>query len=122
MANWWGRSIYTISEGWYALMEQQIVSMAGLAASDDIAQSHDDDILLEVVYAPESELRRPFKMLGAMFKDLLLARELAWRLFVRDVSAQYRQSVLGYRLAYPTPLVSMAVWVFSTVDECVSRR
>jgi hypothetical protein len=30
-----------------------------------------------------------------MARDLVNSRELAWRLFVRDISAQYRQSILG---------------------------
>ncbi len=34
-------------------------------------------------------------MVRAMGQDLLASRELAWRLMVRDISAQYRQSLFG---------------------------
>jgi lipopolysaccharide transport system permease protein len=51
-------------------------------------------------------------MVRQMFADLFLARELAWRLFVRDFSAQYRQSLLGYVWVLLPPLVSTAIWVF----------
>ena len=37
-------------------------------------------------------------------RNLVNSRELAWRLFVRDTSAQYRQSVLGYLWVFIPPL------------------
>lgn len=64
------------------------------------------------IYTPESPLRRPAEMVRQMFADLFLARELAWRLFVRDFSAQYRQSLLGYVWVLLPPLISTAIWVF----------
>jgi lipopolysaccharide transport system permease protein len=47
-----------------------------------------------------------------MVLDLLASRELAWRLFVRNISAQYRQTFLGYIWAFLPPIVSTAVFVF----------
>jgi lipopolysaccharide transport system permease protein len=52
--------------------------------------------LPEVVYTPDSQLRRPRQLVRSMVADLLASRELAWRLLVRNISAQYRQSLLGY--------------------------
>jgi lipopolysaccharide transport system permease protein len=43
-----------------------------------------------------------------MWRDLLASRELAWRLMVRDISAQYRQAFLGVAWAFIPP-VAMAV-------------
>jgi lipopolysaccharide transport system permease protein len=43
-----------------------------------------------------------------MWRDLLASRELAWRLMVRDISAQYRQSVLGFTWAFLPPIVMAA--------------
>lgn len=63
------------------------------------------------VYTPESALRHPGQMLRAMFRDLLASRELAWRLFVRDISAHYRQSMLGYMWAFLPPIVSTFTFV-----------
>jgi lipopolysaccharide transport system permease protein len=40
-----------------------------------------------------------------MWRDLLAARELTWRLMVRDISAQYRQSFLGVAWAFLPPIV-----------------
>ena len=62
----------------------------------------------EVVYTPESMLRRPIQLFKQMWRDLLASRELAWRLMVRDISAQYRQSFLGITWAFLPPIV-MAV-------------
>jgi lipopolysaccharide transport system permease protein len=49
--------------------------------------------LPEAVYTPDSQLRKPGKLLKSMWHDLLASHELAWRLMVRDTSAQYRQSM-----------------------------
>ncbi len=70
------------------------------------------DLFPEVLYTPDSELRHPLLMLRSMFADLIKARELAWRLFVRDFSGQFRESILGYLWLLLPPLISMGVWVF----------
>jgi lipopolysaccharide transport system permease protein len=64
------------------------------------------------VYTPESPLRHPRRFLREMFRDLQASRELAWRLFVRDTSAQYRQSMLGYVWAFLPPLVASVPFIF----------
>lgn len=62
----------------------------------------------EVVYTPESSLRKPSKLFGEMWRDLLASRELAWRLMMRDIAAQYRQSFFGILWAFLPPLVMAA--------------
>jgi homopolymeric O-antigen transport system permease protein len=64
------------------------------------------------VYTPESPLRKPAALFRDMWRDLLSARELAWRLFLRDVRAQYRQSALGYLWVFIPPLVASLPFVF----------
>lgn len=58
----------------------------------------------EVVHTPDSLLRRPRYLLWTMWRDLLASRELAWRLMVRDISAQYRQAFLGIAWAFIPPI------------------
>jgi len=65
-----------------------------------------------IVYTPDSALASPVKMLRAMFRDLVAGRELAWRLAVRDLSAQYRQAFLGFAWAIILPLANTLVWIF----------
>jgi lipopolysaccharide transport system permease protein len=60
----------------------------------------------EVIYTPESLLRHPLRLFKAMGRDLLASRELAWRLMVRDLSTQYRQSLLGVFWAFVPPIVT----------------
>jgi lipopolysaccharide transport system permease protein len=80
------------------------------AAAEGTAQLADE---LEVrTYSADSELRHPAQLIRAMFHDLWSSRELAWRLFVRDLNAQYRQSLLGYLWVIVPPLASMLIWVF----------
>lgn len=64
------------------------------------------------VYTPESSMSNPLRMARAMFSDLWAGRELAWRLAVRDISAQYRRSFLGILWALILPLANTLVWLF----------
>jgi homopolymeric O-antigen transport system permease protein len=64
------------------------------------------------VYTPESPLRHPRTFVGDMISDLWSSRELAWRLFVRDLSAQYRTSLLGYFWVFLPPLVASVPFVY----------
>jgi lipopolysaccharide transport system permease protein len=54
-----------------------------------------------------------------MTQDLWDGRELAWRLAVRDISAQYRQSALGVLWALIIPLANTSVWLFLTGSNVV---
>ena len=63
------------------------------------------------VYTPASALRHPARLVAEMLADLRAGRELAWRLFLRDVSAQYRQTLLGYFWVVIPPLAAAAPFV-----------
>jgi lipopolysaccharide transport system permease protein len=43
-----------------------------------------------------------------------MSRHLAWRLFVRDLSAQYRSSILGYFWVFIPPLIASLPFVYLT--------
>ena len=76
----------------------------------------------ERVYTPESELRRPLRLLRSMGSDVLAGRELAWRLFVRDTAAQYRQSVLGYFWVIIPPLTTSLIFILlNSANVLVSK-
>jgi lipopolysaccharide transport system permease protein len=64
------------------------------------------------VYTPEPLLQHPWIMLRAIARDVWAGRELAWRLFVRDISAAYRQTILGYAWAFLPPLVAAGTFIF----------
>lgn len=57
-------------------------------------------------------MRRPLLLLQQMFADLVNSRQLAWRLFLRDLRAQYRQSLLGYVWLFLPPLLNAALPLF----------
>ncbi len=61
---------------------------------------------LITIYRPDSEMRQPLRLFRHMGQDLLASRELAWRLMVRDISAQYRQSMLGLLWAFMPPIMT----------------
>jgi lipopolysaccharide transport system permease protein len=64
------------------------------------------------IYTPDSFLTNPLKLAREMLHDLAASRELAWRLTVRDLSAQYRQTFLGFLWAVILPLANTLVWIF----------
>ena len=71
-------------------------------------------LLPETLYTPESQIRHPKQLWRAMRRDLLASRDLAWRLMVRDLSAQYRQSFLGVFWAFVPPIVAAAGLTFAS--------
>ncbi|WP_321532021.1 ABC transporter permease [uncultured Desulfuromonas sp.] len=71
------------------------------------------------VYSPASCLRHPGQLMRSMIADLVASRELAWRLFIRNLSAQYRQTMFGYLWAFLPPLFSMAVWVYLNSQKVI---
>lgn len=75
-----------------------------------------------IIYTPESPLRHPRQLLVAMMRDLWMARILAWRLIVRDVSANYRQTALGYFWAILPPLVTAMLWIFLNYSQVLVVR
>jgi lipopolysaccharide transport system permease protein len=72
------------------------------------------------IYTPASPLRQPVELARNMLRNLVNSRELAWRLFVRDTSAQYRQSVLGYLWVFIPPLVAGLPFVYLNAQGVVS--
>ncbi len=74
------------------------------------------------VYTPESSIRSPRKLVKEMFADLGRSHELAWRLSVRDINAQYRQSRLGILWAFIMPLATTLTWIFLNMSGIVSVK
>jgi lipopolysaccharide transport system permease protein len=86
--------------------------MMNPTAISDMPSSAAAQPLPERVYSPEPLLQHPWKMLMAIAADVWAGRELAWRLFMRDLKAQYRQTILGYVWAFLPPLVASATFIF----------
>jgi lipopolysaccharide transport system permease protein len=63
------------------------------------------------VYTPDASLASPLRMIRMMFRDLAASRSLGWRLAVRELSAQYRQSLFGFLWALIIPLANTVVWI-----------
>lgn len=72
------------------------------------------------VYRPHSEMRRPLILLHHMWRDLLSSRELALQLMRRDISAQYRQSFLGYLWAIIPPIVAAIGFTFAANSKVLN--
>jgi lipopolysaccharide transport system permease protein len=70
------------------------------------------DYSKEVVYTPTSGLGFGLTVWAEMVRQLILGRELIWRLLLRDLSARYRQSVLGYIWAVVPALGTVIMFTY----------
>ncbi|PSB04132.1 ABC transporter permease [Merismopedia glauca] len=68
---------------------------------------------LEVIYTPDSRIHHPLQLFQEMYRDLLAARELAWRLLFRNIKAQYQQSFLGIAWALIPPALTAGGFAFA---------
>ncbi len=64
-------------------------------------------------YEPNKDLKKGFfGMWRVMFSDLIRSAGLGWRLFLRDFSAKYRQSSLGYLWTLIIPIITVLTFIF----------
>jgi len=64
------------------------------------------------VYTPASQLTEPGRLFRGMLRDVMISRELAWRLLVRNISCRYRHTFFGYVWAFLPPIMTAGVFVF----------
>ena len=64
------------------------------------------------IYTPASQLTEPGRLFRAMLRDVMISRELAWRLLVRNISSRYRHTFFGYVWAFLPPIMTAGVFVF----------
>lgn len=64
------------------------------------------------VYNANSEIRSPVRLVKNIAADFWAGRELAWRLFLRNIRGLYRQTFLGLFWAFLPPIANTAFWVF----------
>lgn len=64
------------------------------------------------IYEPSNRNKAFFSIIRDMFADLFASKNLAYRLFIRDRKAEYRQSIFGILWAFFTPLATTVTWIF----------
>jgi lipopolysaccharide transport system permease protein len=82
--------------------------------------SDSDKNRIEVVYTSDSPLRRPGQLLYDMCKDISESRELALRLFLRNIRSKYRQTMFGYVWAFLPPVFTTLVFVFLNSQKIIN--
>jgi lipopolysaccharide transport system permease protein len=68
--------------------------------------------LPEVVYVSTPRLREPLALLRGMARDFVGSRHLAYRLLIRSLRSQYRQSLLGYFWVVIAPIAATGGLLF----------
>lgn len=73
------------------------------------------------VYSPEAGLHSPVKLLKEIVRDVAspACRDLAWRLLVRNITAQFRQSLLGIVWLFIPPVVQALIWIFLDAQQVI---
>lgn len=66
----------------------------------------------EAVYTPYSHLGFGWRLWKEMFVELVSSKALIWRLFLRDLSARYRQSLLGYIWAVMPAILTVVTFTY----------
>jgi lipopolysaccharide transport system permease protein len=81
-------------------------------AVSDPLRVNDGTSLPITVYDARSEVCHPVRLLSNMARDFYLGRELAWRLFLRNIRGLYRQTLFGLFWVLIPPLANTAIWIF----------
>ncbi|VAW48335.1 hypothetical protein MNBD_GAMMA03-2082 [hydrothermal vent metagenome] len=63
-------------------------------------------------YEPNKYLKLGVKIWVEMFQELMECRELIWRLFVRNLTAKYKQAAFGYVWVLITPFIAIGTFMF----------
>lgn len=74
----------------------------------------------ETIYTASSQLSTPKLFFRETIDDLKATREIGWRLFLRNLRSQYRQSWLGYLWLIFPPLATALIWVFLTKTKILN--
>ncbi len=72
------------------------------------------------LYTADSSVRQPIELVKEIGSNINAGRELAWRMFVRNIRGLYRQTVLGLFWAFLPPLANTAIWVFLSKSGVVT--
>lgn len=76
--------------------------------------------MIEKTYSAQPFIKNPKRLLGDLTRDLKNSKELAFRLFIRNLSAQYRHSFLGYFWAFVPPIVTALIWIVLQYSEVIN--
>lgn len=88
---------------------------------EDITANYNSSEEFNNYYEPNKDLKRGFFWMWlAMFRDLVKSAGLGWRLFLRDFSAKYRQSSLGYLWTIIIPIITVLTFIFLNKSQILN--
>ncbi len=77
---------------------------------EDAGPSHEKQLKV-TLFTVDSSLKHPALLVRDVLSGIQTGRELAWRMFVRNLRSLYRQTALGIFWAFLPPLANTAIWV-----------
>jgi lipopolysaccharide transport system permease protein len=76
--------------------------------------------LIETIYTPNNSLKNPILLFKQMWSDLIASFEPAYRLLVRDIKTEYRQSLLGIFWAVIAPVFASASFILANSAKIIN--
>ncbi|MEO0794575.1 MAG: hypothetical protein AAFX93_05420 [Verrucomicrobiota bacterium] len=74
----------------------------------------------ETIISPDSGLDAFRHTARSMIANAGTTRELATRMFIRDVRTMYRQSLLGYAWIFLPPIANTMIWIYLNQQKVIS--
>jgi lipopolysaccharide transport system permease protein len=72
------------------------------------------------IYSPNHLYKQGIlNIFKGMIENILNSRELIWRLFLRDVSARYKQSLLGWAWIFLMPVITMGTFLLLNISGII---
>jgi lipopolysaccharide transport system permease protein len=90
--------------------------------TEDMMRTKTSNDSFDIIYTPESELKRPLKLLRTMLNDLLSSWSLSKTLLKRDINAKYRQSILGYLWAFLPSLFTALAFTLANNSNTIQFK
>ena len=87
-----------------------------------MSQKRYGEQIKEIIYTPDSHLGFGWRVWKQMGQELLLSRGLMWRLFLRELSAQYRQTIFGYIWAFLPAILTVVTFTYLNRSGTVPIR
>ncbi|MBD3380277.1 MAG: hypothetical protein GF408_07440, partial [Candidatus Omnitrophica bacterium] len=78
------------------------------------------DNLKRTVYLPNMGFRHPVKLTQGLIVQWIGSMGLGWALFLRDIKAEYRQSVMGISWVIFPPILTACLWIYLNKQRIIN--
>lgn len=75
---------------------------------------------LVVIYTPQSPYKQGLgNIIRGIVRNIISSRELIWQLFLRNLKARYKQSLLGWSWIFLMPIITMGTFLLLNISGII---